>query len=92
MQHLDVAGGTGDIGLRVLRAIRAAEAERGNAVEPGRVTVSDINADMLEAGKRDVHAKWKRLGRGSSYLCEVTDAHLDFGRDYWGKSGLCFIL
>ena len=64
MQHLDVAGGTGDIGLRVLRAIRAAEAERGNAVEPGRVTVSDINADMLEAGKRDVHAKWKRLGRG----------------------------
>ena len=65
MQHLDVAGGTGDIGLRVLRAIRAAEAERGNAamVEPGRVTVSDINADMLEAGKRDVHAKWKRLDR-----------------------------
>lgn len=27
MQHLDVAGGTGDVAFRVLKAIRAAEAE-----------------------------------------------------------------
>ena len=27
MRHLDVAGGTGDVAFRVLRAIRAAEAE-----------------------------------------------------------------
>jgi 2-methoxy-6-polyprenyl-1,4-benzoquinol methylase len=56
MRHLDVAGGTGDVAFRVLRAIRAAElagAARSAAlaVTPGDVTVCDINPDMLEAGK-----------------------------------------
>ena len=31
MQHLDVAGGTGDVAFRVLNAIRAAEAETSEA-------------------------------------------------------------
>uniref|UniRef100_A0A7S0VRP3 2-methoxy-6-polyprenyl-1,4-benzoquinol methylase, mitochondrial n=1 Tax=Polytomella parva TaxID=51329 RepID=A0A7S0VRP3_9CHLO len=60
MKHLDVAGGTGDVAMRVLRAVRTAELEDwGRASsssngEPGSVVVCDINAEMLEAGKR----KW----------------------------------
>lgn len=69
MQHLDVAGGTGDVAFRVLRAIRAAEQQQQQQVpsqqapgqqqqqQPpqqvqGHVTVFDINAEMLEVGKR----------------------------------------
>ena len=64
MVHLDVAGGTGDVAARVLDAIR--EAERGGRgglgawrgpspaapQPPGRVLVADINAAMLEVGRR----------------------------------------
>ena len=38
---LDLAGGTGDVGLRILRAAGAGT----------RVTVCDINSDMLEVGR-----------------------------------------
>ncbi len=48
--HLDVAGGTGDVGFRIARA--------GNSST--RVTVLDINADMLEVGR--VRAAKRRLG------------------------------
>lgn len=44
-QALDVAGGTGDIATRITGLTRA----RGDAAS---VTVCDINADMLEEGKR----------------------------------------
>lgn len=50
-QHLDVAGGTGDIAFRVLRAIRLAEAA-APPPHPGGVTIVDINADMLAEGQR----------------------------------------
>jgi ubiquinone/menaquinone biosynthesis C-methylase UbiE len=69
MQHLDVAGGTGDVAFRVLRAIRAAEQQQQQQSAasqpsqqqaqqqqqqplPGHVTVFDINAEMLEVGRR----------------------------------------
>jgi demethylmenaquinone methyltransferase/2-methoxy-6-polyprenyl-1,4-benzoquinol methylase len=39
--HLDIAGGTGDVGFRVLQA----------GGERTRVTVCDINADMLAVGR-----------------------------------------
>ncbi len=39
--HLDIAGGTGDVGFRVLRA----------GGDGTRVTVCDINADMLAVGR-----------------------------------------
>ena len=34
MHHLDVAGGTGDVAFRVLRAIREAEAKSGRPPFP----------------------------------------------------------
>ena len=48
--HLDVAGGTGDVAFRIVRAGGAAT----------RVTVLDINADMLEVGR--ARAAKRRLG------------------------------
>lgn len=53
--HLDVAGGTGDVAFRVLRAIRLAEAAAPPS-RPGGVTVVDINADMLAEGRRRASA------------------------------------
>lgn len=60
MQHLDVAGGTGDVAFRVLRKMREdelrlhEEAGSSNEVEelPGEVTVCDINPDMLGQGQK----------------------------------------
>lgn len=52
-RHLDVAGGTGDVAFRVLRAIRAAEARAASPPpQPGHVIVFDINAEMLREGQR----------------------------------------
>ncbi len=48
MTLLDVAGGTGDIAFRFLEAAR----KRGNPSSgPAKVTVCDINAQMLEVGQ-----------------------------------------
>lgn len=52
---LDVAGGTGDISFKILE-----KAKLDNLYTPGEniksslidITVSDINPDMLEVGKR----------------------------------------
>jgi demethylmenaquinone methyltransferase / 2-methoxy-6-polyprenyl-1,4-benzoquinol methylase len=49
-QALDVAGGTGDIAMRITKLTR----QRGNAAS---VTVCDINTNMLEEGKRRAEAK-----------------------------------
>jgi 2-methoxy-6-polyprenyl-1,4-benzoquinol methylase len=56
MTHLDVAGGTGDIAFRVLRALQRTEREAeldGQVLDEktrGEVIVSDINPAMLEEG------------------------------------------
>ena len=62
MTHLDVAGGTGDVAFRVLRALRAEEAaarraagggkSRSDPSSVGRVIVSDINSAMLREGEK----------------------------------------
>ncbi len=58
MQHLDVAGGTGDVAFRVLGAMgedQARQQEESDAPNPvplGQVHVCDINPDMLQAGQR----------------------------------------
>jgi demethylmenaquinone methyltransferase/2-methoxy-6-polyprenyl-1,4-benzoquinol methylase len=48
MRVLDVAGGTGDIAFRILRAMGGPER---CAAAGGRVTVADINAEMLAVGR-----------------------------------------
>jgi demethylmenaquinone methyltransferase/2-methoxy-6-polyprenyl-1,4-benzoquinol methylase len=48
---LDIAGGTGDIARRLKKKADAAAKRRGLA-EGARIIVSDINAEMLEAGRR----------------------------------------
>jgi demethylmenaquinone methyltransferase/2-methoxy-6-polyprenyl-1,4-benzoquinol methylase len=47
---LDVAGGTGDIARRISRRVEAARRRTGGP--PARIIVSDINEEMLEAGRR----------------------------------------
>lgn len=48
MHLLDVAGGTGDIAFRFLKAARKRSAENNNLA---KVTVCDINYNMLKAGR-----------------------------------------
>lgn len=58
MTHLDVAGGTGDIAFRVLRALEKVERDAEldgqvfDASTRGKVVVSDINPAMLHEGKK----------------------------------------
>jgi demethylmenaquinone methyltransferase / 2-methoxy-6-polyprenyl-1,4-benzoquinol methylase len=47
---LDIAGGTGDIARRLKKKAQAAQARRALPFS-ARIIVSDINAEMLEAGK-----------------------------------------
>lgn len=61
MHLLDLAGGTGDIAERCLRAVGSAEA---------RVTVADINESMLAVGRR--RAQQRSHDRRIAWLC--TDA------------------
>lgn len=61
MQHLDVAGGTGDIAFRVLNQITQLEEEQqhqdASSITPaGTVVVCDINPDMLAEGRKKAHA------------------------------------
>lgn len=76
MQHLDVAGGTGDIAFRILNSMKAA----GSGKIDGRVTVLDINASMVEEGRK----KAAKLGlegtrqsclRAIEYLPQFTPCH-----------------
>lgn len=56
---LDVAGGTGDIAFRIARAARSRGGE-------AKITVSDINADMLNEGVR----RAEEAGEGSfDWIC-----------------------
>lgn len=49
LQVLDVAGGTGDISFRILEKSKI---DNPNGELAVNITVSDINADMLEVGKK----------------------------------------
>ncbi len=66
---VDVAGGTGDIALRVLERVGgpAANARRG-----GAVTVCDLNASMLKAGR--AKAADRGLVAGATFLCADAEA------------------
>jgi ubiquinone/menaquinone biosynthesis methyltransferase len=49
-QILDVAGGTGDIAFRFLEAAGCVERGKSSGLDPIRITVCDINAEMLRVG------------------------------------------
>lgn len=55
--HLDVAGGTGDIAFRVLRRLRERQGAAVGARIDGHVTVLDINAEMVAAGRARADAE-----------------------------------
>lgn len=84
MQHLDVAGGTGDVAFRVLDTIYTYEQmgmlKRSSDLEADddtRVHICDINSAMLEVGQR--RAKEKGLGQAKSMVWVEGDAEaLDF--------------
>jgi demethylmenaquinone methyltransferase/2-methoxy-6-polyprenyl-1,4-benzoquinol methylase len=70
---LDVAGGTGDIAMRVARAART----RGGEAE---ITVCDINPDMLAEGVRRAQAKGEcaiRWIAGDAEALPLPDASFD---------------
>ena len=52
MQHLDVAGGTGDIAFRVLQRMREAEADAGASAPQQQVNMhsDDAAAGLLAQG------------------------------------------
>lgn len=60
MQHLDVAGGTGDVAFRVLDQIMQQEDGQEQHLQPivpaGSVTVCDINPEMLAEGRKKAQA------------------------------------
>jgi len=79
MQHLDVAGGTGDIAFRVLEAIHSLERQRISVVavdedaeDETRVFICDINPAMLDVGRRRAIAKG--LGEARSLIWMEGDA------------------
>ncbi len=51
-QILDVAGGTGDIAFRFLEAAGCVERSKSSGIDPIRITVCDINAEMLRVGEQ----------------------------------------
>lgn len=68
LDHLDVAGGTGDVAFRVLRRMQELEADARNC----SVTVCDINAEMLREGERKARAQGLTMSGdgGGSYVEE----------------------
>ena len=72
-QVLDVAGGTGDIAFRIAETVRA----RGGEAE---IVVCDINADMLNEGKRRADEKGEKAVHwvnGDAEALPVPDATFD---------------
>jgi len=72
-QVLDVAGGTGDIAFRIAETVRARDGEAG-------IVVCDINADMLNEGKRRADEKGEAAVRwvnGDAEALPVPDASFD---------------
>ena len=53
LDHLDVAGGTGDVAFRILQRMK----ELGASPRNCSVTVCDINAEMLREGERKARAQ-----------------------------------
>jgi demethylmenaquinone methyltransferase/2-methoxy-6-polyprenyl-1,4-benzoquinol methylase len=66
LQLVDVAGGTGDVALRVLPHLRGPASDRGGA-DAGAAIVCDANRSMLEIGR--ARAIDQGILRGIDWLC-----------------------
>lgn len=78
MQILDVAGGTGDIAIRMLDHARNKYADRDT-----KVTILDINPEMLEEGKKRVA---KTMYHGGQCLVFATHSRA-VARLRWAPGG-----
>ncbi|CAN1750972.1 2-methoxy-6-polyprenyl-1,4-benzoquinol methylase, mitochondrial [Linum perenne] len=83
MKHLDVAGGTGDVAFRILEAVNSVkrraieDPSNENLLEETEIYVCDINANMLNVGKK--RAIERGLGEMKSLVWVEGDAEaLDF--------------
>lgn len=72
MAHLDVAGGTGDVAFRVLRAIRAAERARPAAPPP--------SAPAAGAAPAASGAPSGSVERGRVVVCDINPQMLEEGK------------
>lgn len=86
MQHLDVAGGTGDVAFRVIDAIHSCEwmgmpgkSSDVEAEDDTRVYICDINPAMLNVGKQ--RAQERGLGKADSLVWVEGDAEALSFRD-----------
>lgn len=55
---LDVAGGTGDVAFRFVESANCVERSKSSGKDPIRITVCDINTEMLQVGERRARAKF----------------------------------
>lgn len=85
---LDVAGGTGDVAFRFVQAANCVERSKSSGKDPIRITVCDINAEMLQVGERRARAKFGdaildntealRFQQGNAQdLCDFEDDSFD---------------
>ncbi|KAL6585606.1 2-hexaprenyl-6-methoxy-1,4-benzoquinone methyltransferase [Orobanche minor] len=78
MKHLDVAGGTGDVAFRILESINSVkhramrDIHDDNVLEETQIFVCDINANMLNVGKK--RAQERGLGDDRSLVWVEGDA------------------
>eukprot|EP00191_Tetraselmis_sp_GSL018_P006044 CAMPEP_0177618246 /NCGR_PEP_ID=MMETSP0419_2-20121207/25445_1 /TAXON_ID=582737 /ORGANISM="Tetraselmis sp., Strain GSL018" /LENGTH=224 /DNA_ID=CAMNT_0019117075 /DNA_START=360 /DNA_END=1034 /DNA_ORIENTATION=+ len=82
MQHLDVAGGTGDIAFRVLDGMGRPSPRAAPLSPQGRVTVCDLNESMLQEGQRRAKAMGYegpslRWVMGNAERLPIGDASMD---------------
>jgi ubiquinone/menaquinone biosynthesis methyltransferase len=58
LRILDVAGGTGDIAFRLLEAADCVERSKSSGLDPVSITVTDLNAAMLQVGQERARARY----------------------------------
>jgi 2-methoxy-6-polyprenyl-1,4-benzoquinol methylase len=75
MRHLDVAGGTGDVALRVLRAIEAAEAE-----EAASAGARQRQQQQQQGQQQQQHEQHEQQQRGRVTVCDINPSMLSAGR------------
>jgi 2-methoxy-6-polyprenyl-1,4-benzoquinol methylase len=85
-QHLDVAGGTGDVAFRVLRAIRAAERSAGVTSTSASASAGASPQDQQQ--QRQQHAHAQPQARGHVTVCDINASMLDVGRQKAASQGL----